>query len=135
MKNLKSFLLGAAVVCFAGFAGLSIAANLFPGVQSVLGVLVDVSTDTPVIAQSGQTISGQAGGANTGVWVATGATTGAGTLTFTDAAPNGRVCDFNDETTVADKVTQTTATNGKTVVTIAGTIVSGDQISYSCMAY
>jgi uncharacterized protein YjcR len=101
----------------------------------MIGAMVDVSTGAPAIAQTGQTISAQKGGANVGQWIATGATTGAGTLTFPDAVPTGRFCTFSNETTPADVITQTNATDGKTVVTIAGTIVSGNQIAYQCDAF
>jgi hypothetical protein len=132
MNIFRGFVIGllVAVAGVAGAAGLA----LYPGFFSIPGQMIDLSTDSPVVAQTGQTISAQVGGANAGRWTATGATTGAGTVTFPTAAPNGRECDFNDLTTVADRITQTTATDGKTVVTIAGTIVSGDVINYQCMA-
>lgn len=134
MKSFRDFVLGL-LVAVAGAAGLALAAST-GGFQTLVGAQVDGSgpSGAPVVVQSGQTISAQAGGSNAGRWTATGTTTAAGTLTFPDAAPGGRECDFNDLTTNADKVTQTTATDGKTVVTIAGTIVSGDVISYTCMA-
>lgn len=135
MKAFKNFFLGVFVAAIAGLAGLALAATTYPGFLAVVGAQVDLSTDAPVIAQTGQTISAQLGGANAGQWVATGATTGAGTLTFPSAAPNGRYCDFTNRHTAADVITQTDATDGKTVVTIAGTIVSGDKISYSCWAF
>jgi len=140
MKSLSKFVLGAFTALVLGVAGLGLAAsyngfNPSTGLEGVKGTLTDNSLDIPVIAQTGQTISAQKGSANAGQWVATGATTGAGTLTFVNAAPNGRVCLFSDETTNADKITQTTATDGKTVVTIAGTIVSGDQINYQCFGF
>lgn len=139
MQNFKHFILGVvfALATAAGLAGAAVYNGFNPatGLDGVRGVLVDNSADVPVIAQTGQTISGQLGAANSGQWVATGATTGAGTLTFLDAAPNGRTCIFMDATTPADKLTQSTATNGKTVVTVAGTIVSGDTLLYHCFAY
>jgi hypothetical protein len=132
MKTFRGFVIGL-LIAVAGVAG----AASIGGFLTIVGAQVDASGlngGTPVVVQAGQTISAQAGGANAGRWTATGTTTAAGTLTFTDAAPNGRECDFNDLTTVADRVTQTAATDGKTVVTIAGTIVSGDVINYQCMA-
>lgn len=140
MKKFTQFLVGAfaaALVCSAGVA-LAAAYNGFnpsTGLEGLKGTLVDNSLDVPLIAQSGQTISAQKGSANTGQWLATGATTGAGTLTFVNAAPTGRECIFRDMSTPADLVTQTTATDGKTVVTIAGTIVSTDVIQYHCIAF
>lgn len=116
-------------------AAVVAAANLYPGFFALIGAEVDVSTDAPVIAQAGQTISAQKGGANSGQWVATGTTTGAGTLTFADAAPNARACQFVNETLASRTLSQTNATDGKTVVTVAGTITSGDQFSYNCMAF
>ena len=140
MKNLSKLVLSVILGAMLGSAGLVLAAayngfNPTTGLDGVRGTFVDNSTDVPVIAQTGQTISAQKGGANAGQWVATGATTGAGTLTFAKAAPNGRACIFSDMTTNADKITQTTATDGTTVVTVAGTIVSGDQINYHCIAF
>lgn len=105
------------------------------GLETMHGTLVDGSASAPTIAQTGQTISAQLGSTNAGTWVATGATTGAGTLTFAVAAPNGRACNFKDLTTPADALNQTSATDGKTVVTVAGTIVSADKFAYVCFAY
>lgn len=140
MKSLVKVLTGAFLAVIVGFTGLSIAATYYgwnpaTGLETSHGTQVDGSLDVPVIAQTGQTISGQKGGANAGEWIATGATTGAGTLTFLNAAPNGRYCTFTDKTTNADTLAQTTATTGVTVVTVAGTIVSGDHIAYQCEAY
>lgn len=143
MKNFSKILLGAFLATVLGFAVLGLAAsgsgyngfNPLTGLEGVRGTLIDNALDIPTIAQTGQTISAQKGSANAGQWTATGATTGAGTLTFVNAATNGRACLFSDLTTNADKITQTTATDGKTVVTIAGTIVSGDVINYQCFAY
>lgn len=133
-----SYLRARAGVLFAGLAltGLAVAASTaFPGFQAVIGALVDLSTDQPTIAMTGQTISAQLGGSNWGSFVATGATTGASTLTFANAAPNGRACGIKDLTTPADSVNQTNATDGKTVVTFSGTVVSGDKFTYVCHAY
>lgn len=143
MKHFSKFVLGAFVALVLGVAGLGLAAsgsgyngfNPATGLDGIKGTIVDNSTDIPVIAQTGQTISAQVGAANAGKWVATGATTGAGTLTFANAAPNGRTCHFRDRTTPADTLTQSTATDGKTVVTVAGTIVSGDTLDYICVAF
>lgn len=132
MKSFKSFVLGLAVAV-AACAGLAVAAVSYPGYFTVLGVQVDLSTDAPVLAITGGSTA-QVGGGNTGVYVNT-ATTAAGTMTFADATPNGRVCDFNDETTPADKVTQGSATSGATVVTIVGTVSAADKIGWSCMGY
>lgn len=135
-KYLKGLFLG--VVATMGIAAM--ATTYYYGwnpstlLETSHGTLVDGSGGAPVIAQSGQTISAQAGGAQDGTWVATGATTGAGTLTFPVAVPTGRYCIFQDITTVADHLVQTTATNGVTVVTVAGTIASGDQTIYHCGA-
>lgn len=118
-------------------AGLAIAAapSVYTGFSTLRGAEVDISTDSPTIAMTGQTISAQKGGANTGSFVATGATTGASTLTFTDAMPSGRLCGMKDVTTTADTLAQTAATDGKTVVTFSGTIVSGDKIFYECHGF
>lgn len=133
MKTFRGFVFGL-VAALAGAAGLALAAGVnFPGFQAITGTMVDVSTDSPTIAITGGQ-SAVAGGSNTGVYVNT-ATTAAGTLTFVGAAPGGRVCDFNDETTVTNKVTQGAATDGKTVVTVVGTVGAADKISWSCVAY
>lgn len=134
MKSFREFVLGL-FIAVAGLAGLAYAAGVnYPGFLSIAGVQVDLSTDTPVLAITGGS-TGQLGGGNTGLYVNT-ATTAAGTLTFPAAAPNGRVCDFNDETNVATAIVrQTSATDGKTVVTVAGTVTAGDKISWSCMAF
>lgn len=105
------------------------------GLEATHGVLTDGSTTVLTIAQTGQTITAQKGGNNTGFWTATGATTGAGTLTFAVKAPTGRFCQFKDVTTPADSLVQTGATDGTTIVTVAGTIVSGDVIGYQCGAF
>lgn len=107
------------------------------GTETFHGAFVDGSAATyalPTIVQAGQTISAQVGGQNAGAWVATGTTTAAGTLTFPVAVPTNRTCVFTDITTLADTVKQTTAVS-TTVVTIAGTIVSGDTITYLCNSY
>lgn len=144
MKFLKSWAakIGLTLGLAIGVAAASLAVTYYygwnpsTGLETTHGVEVDGSAgvSTVTIVQAGQTISGQVGGANAGSWVATGATTAAGTLTFSVAVPTQRVCSFVDNTTRADLVGQTTAVS-KTVVTISGTIVSGDQISYQCEAY
>jgi hypothetical protein len=142
MKNLSRYLTGlvAGLVLAAALPALAAATyyygwNPSTNLETLHGVDVDGSAGlNPVVVQSGQTISGQVGNANVGAWVATGTTTAAGTLTFPTAVPTMRICSFVDETTPADKVTQTTAVS-TTVVTIAGTIVSGDTISYTCEAF
>lgn len=128
---MKKYVVGflAGLVLVAGLAG----AASISGVQALVGALVDVSSGTPVLAITGGT-SAQKGGSNAGQYLNT-ATTAAGTLTFPDAVNGGRVCDFNDETTPADKVTQGNATDGKTVVTVVGTVSAGDLISYQCTGY
>ncbi len=130
-KYLVGFLAG-----LVGVAGLAGAASV-SGIQSIIGSQVDVSTGAPVVAQTGETISAQVGGGNFGKWTATGTTTGAGTLTFPDAVVNGRVCVFRNisHPGATNAIDQTAATDGKTVVTIAGTIVSGDVIGYNCGAF
>lgn len=132
MKSFRSFALGL-FVAVAGVAGLAYGAAQFVGFFALPGQMVDAGTNPPVLAITGGS-SAQSGGGNTGVYVNT-ATTGAGTLTFAEAMPGGRVCDFNDETTVADKVTQGVATDGKTVVTVVGTVAAGDKIGWSCIGY
>ena len=119
-------LAGAAYVTYFGF-------DPSTGLDGTLGQRVDLSSNAPVIVLSGQTISAQKGGANDGVFVATGTTTGAFVFTFPQAVPNGFICTVLDLTTTTDFVREASYTT-KTV-TFAGTIVSGDLLGYRCGAF
>lgn len=127
---MKKYLVGV-FAALAACAGLAFGAAQFGGFFAVPGVMVDAGTNPPVLAITGGATA-QIGGGNAGLYTNT-ATTAAGTLTFPDAMPQARICDFNDETTVTNKVTQGVATDGKTVVTVVGTVGAGDRISWSCI--
>lgn len=54
-------------------------------------------------------------------------------LNFSVTAPNGWICNAQDQTTPADTMKQTA--NTTTSATLTGTTVAGDTILYSCMAF
>jgi hypothetical protein len=107
-----------------------------PGTTGVysLGVLNNpghLSTGTNTV--SGCSLTVPAGGATAGKF--NSGTTGSCTVTITPGftAPNGFSCWANDITTPADKLQQLSMS--QTAPTIGGTTVSGDVITWGCVAY
>jgi len=141
MKIFKSFRARVAALSVGLAVTALVAAAAFPGFEAIKGTMVDVSTDAPVITATGQTISGQLGGANSGWFVATGTTTGAFTFTWPLASSGvHHRCGIRDITTTADSVVLATITVGAQNVTadtttFTGTIVSGDKLVYDCTAF
>lgn len=80
------------------------------------------------------TINTQVGGNTAGSFKANGACA-AGTviLTFSATAPNGYVCDAQDETTSADTVKQTA--HGTNSVTFTATMANADVIVFKCIGF
>lgn len=132
--KLKSMLLGLASLAVALAASAAVYVGFNPATNQIglAGAQIDTSPAL-TIAMTGQTISAQVGGENAGSFVATGATTGASTFTFPNAAPNGWYCAVSDLTTTADKVVQATFTT--TTATFTGTVVSGDKFVYECTGF
>ena len=107
-----------------------------PGTTGVysIGVLNSpgyLSTGTNTVSGCSLTVS--AGGATAGKF--NSGTTGSCTVTITPGftAPNGFSCWANDITTPADKLQQLSMR--QTAPTIGGTTVSGDVITWGCVAY
>lgn len=86
---------------------------------------------------SGCSVSATTGGASAGTY--TSGTTGTCTVVITmkgatgRTAPTGWACSASDRTTPADLITQTASST--TTATLAGTTISGDVVSFSCMGY
>lgn len=133
MKKLLGFVLAALFCVGASAAYVSyVGFNPTLNQEGMPGANIDLSP-APVIAMTGQTISAQVGGQNAGSFVATGATTGASTITFPQPAAHGWACTVQDLTTTGDFVRQSATTT--TVATFVGTIVSADKFQYSCTGY
>lgn len=82
---------------------------------------------------SGCSLASPVGGAWAGSFAS--GTTGTCTVTITPGitAPNGWTCDVHDLTTPADVVNQTASST--TTATISGTTISGDVITWKCVAF
>jgi hypothetical protein len=87
-------------------------------------------------AASGCTNSGLTGGASAGTFISgtTGTCTVVVTMGQSATAANDWSCTVRDTTTPADTITQSGATS-TTTATFTGTTVSGDVLSFACIAH
>lgn len=105
--------------------------------NGTIGTLAEIKSRSMVIGGTVPGISGCTAGTQTGGGTAgtfSSGTTGVCTvvLTFAFTAPTGWNCAANNRTT-ANLIRQTSSST--TTATIAGTTVTGDVVSFGCMAY
>lgn len=130
---MKKILLG---LCALGLATVALAVdygwNASTGLEAFHGSFVSQGT-APVITTCA-TVSAQVGGATAGKFQSTSAAC-APTFTFLTAAPNGWLCNVQDQVTPATKINQTSFTTTTAVFTNSAATVSGDTYVYFCIGF
>src|ERR1700683_361423 len=116
--------LGTLQLCGAGNVDIDSSGDV-----QVSGALMAIGTQTV----SGCSLTGAVGGASAGSFAR--GTSGTCTVTITPGitATHGYTCDSHDITTTADTIKQTAYST--TTATISGTTVSGDTVTWSCIAF
>ena len=123
--------LGASALVGVAFA-VDYGWNPSTGLEAFHGSFVSQGT-APVISGCA-TVSAQVGGATAGKFQSTNVACSP-TLTFLTAAPNGWLCNIQDQVTTASKINQTSFTTTTAVFTNTGATTSGDTYVYFCIGF